>query len=77
MIDRRLLDFNRSNKKNVHMVPIEKCNKKIDRCRKSSDAACKQLLKKGSSIFGKSDEICGTDSKTYNNECELTKATCL
>lgn len=68
---------NRSQKKNIHMVPSEKCVKKVDRCKKSTDAACKQIQKKNTSIFGKGDEICGTDSKTYGSECELQKATCL
>ncbi|CRK95569.1 CLUMA_CG009033, isoform A [Clunio marinus] len=66
-----------SQKKNIYAAPIEKCLKKVDRCKKSSEIACKQLQKKQSSIFGKSDEICGTDSKTYADECELQKATCL
>jgi len=66
-----------SQKKNIQVVPTEKCLKKVDRCKKSTDSACKQLKQKYSSIFGKSDEICGTDSKTYANECDLQKATCL
>lgn len=68
---------NRSQKKNIHVVPSEKCVKKVDRCKKTSEIACRQITKKNSSIFGKGDEICGTDSKTYVNECELQKATCL
>jgi Kazal-type serine protease inhibitor domain len=68
----------RSQKRNIQAVAAEKCTKKIERCRKSTESACKQISKKQSSIFGnKNDEICGTDSKTYNNECELARATCL
>lgn len=70
--------WNRSQKRNIQAVAAEKCAKKIDRCRKSTESTCKQISKKFSSIFGnKNDEICGTDSKTYNNECELARATCL
>lgn len=66
-----------SQKKNIHAVPVERCLKKVDRCKKTTEMACKQLQKKYSSIFGKSDSICGTDSKSYSDECELQKATCL
>lgn len=68
---------NRSQKKNIQVIPTEKCVKKVDRCKKSTEIACKQIQKKYSSIFGKGDELCGTDSKIYANECELLKATCL
>lgn len=68
---------NRSQKKNIQVIPTERCLKKVERCKKSTEIACKQMQKKPSSIFGKTDEICGTDSKTYANECELQKATCL
>ena len=50
----------------------------MDRCKKNTEIACKNFSqKKYNSFFGKEDEICGTDSKTYANECELQKATCL
>ncbi|XP_070497614.1 agrin-like isoform X1 [Chironomus tepperi] len=65
-----------SQKKNIQVVPIEKCQKKMDRCKKNTEIACKSQ-KKQNSFFGKEDSICGTDSKTYANECELQKATCL
>ena len=70
------LKIHRSQKKNIQVVPIEKCQKKMDRCKKNTEIACKSQ-KKQNSFFGKEDKICGTDSKTYANECELQKATCL
>lgn len=72
-----LLSFDRSPKKNIQAIPTEKCLKKVDRCKKSTEIACKQVQKKYNSIFSKTDELCGTDSKTYANECALLRATCL
>lgn len=71
------ISSHRTQKRNVQSVAMEKCSKKIERCRKSTDAACKQFSKKNSIFGNKNDEICGTDSKTYNNECDLSRATCL
>lgn len=70
---------NRSQKKNIQAITMDRCQKKLDRCRKNTEIACKNLLKKQqqNSLFGSEDKICGTDSKTYANECELQKATCL
>ena len=58
---------------------MDKCSKKMDRCRKNSEIACKNLSKKQqqNSFLTQEDKICGTDSKTYADECELQKATCL
>jgi hypothetical protein len=69
----------RSQKKNIQVVAIDRCQKKLDRCRKTTEIACKSILKKQeqNSFYGKEDKICGTDSKTYSNECELQKVTCL
>lgn len=69
----------RSNKKNIQVVPFDKCQKKMERCKKNSEIACKSLQqnKPQNSFLTQEDKICGTDSRTYADECELQKATCL
>lgn len=68
-----------SQKKNIQVVTMDRCQKKLDRCKKNTEITCKSILKKQqqNSFYGKEDKICGTDSKTYTNECELQKVTCL
>ncbi|KAG5666134.1 hypothetical protein PVAND_017693 [Polypedilum vanderplanki] len=56
---------------------MSKCQKKLDRCKKNTELACRSSQKNQNPLFAKEDLICGTDSKTYSNDCELQKATCL
>ncbi|KAL1394631.1 hypothetical protein pipiens_011810 [Culex pipiens pipiens] len=74
--------LNCGQRKKIQVVTIDRCKQKMSRCK--SIPACKHHSKNGgsssASIFGPVDQkdlLCGTDSRTYNNECELARATCL
>ena len=68
--------FNCRQKKKIQALTLDRCKQKMNRCK--SLPACKQHSKNGATFFGdQKDMLCGTDSKTYNNECELARATCL
>ncbi|XP_041772760.1 agrin [Anopheles merus] len=68
--------LNCGQKKKIQALTLDRCKQKMNRCK--SLPACKQHSKNGATFFGdQKDMLCGTDSKTYNNECELARATCL
>lgn len=54
---------------------MERCKARLARCKKV--AACSKERTSTAVKTTKSDYLCGTDSKTYKNECDLAQATCL
>ncbi|XP_050294378.1 agrin [Anthonomus grandis grandis] len=62
--DCELRMLNCGNNRRVIKVDFDKCKNRLNKCLKT----------KCSNQF---DPVCGTDAKTYNNECQLNLATCL
>lgn len=65
----------RTQKKTIQSVPMEKCKSRLARCKKV--ATCSKDRNAAAMKTSKNDYLCGTDSKTYKNECDLAQATCL
>lgn len=60
-------------RKPIQQVSMERCRTRLNRCK--SVQSCKDQQKAGK--MEKGEKMCGTDARTYLNECELAQATCL